>query len=137
MGLFDAFRGGQAPGMYAPWMTYDPGAPQITPSQPVTPAGPLDTSPQSVTTAQGAELLGPHERGRPEHRPEQVATARIMGASAARRSEPSFANMQNSMMEQGKLALSNQLARQRMGFTNAIMGQIAGRAGLPLRLLSR
>jgi hypothetical protein len=60
MGLFDAFQGGASiPGIYAPWMTYGQGGPQIDPSQAMSPAGPLDTSsPQPSMPSQGGGGFG-------------------------------------------------------------------------------
>jgi hypothetical protein len=125
MGLFDAFRGGQAPGVYAPWMTYDPGAPQITPSQPVTPAGPLDTSPQSVTIPKGPSFWDRMNAADPNTGLSKWQQLGLVGASL--RDDPSvFANQQNSMMEQGKLALSNQMTRQQMALASAFAHGMSG-----------
>jgi hypothetical protein len=130
MGLFDAFRGGQAPGVYAPWMTYDPGAPQITPSQPVTPAGPLDTSPQSVTIPKGPSFWDRMNAADPNTGLSKWQQLGLVGASL--RDDPSvFANQQNSMMEQGKLALSNQMTRQQMALASAFAHGMRGGGSQP------
>jgi hypothetical protein len=134
MGLFDAFQGGTSvPGIYAPWMTYGQGsAPDITPSHPVQPAGPLDTSsPQPVMPHSGGLFSGWNT---PDPNTGLSKWQQLQMVGANLRDDPAVASAtQNAMMEQSKAGLANQAgqlnlqaAREKQAMLHQAFGMMNG-----------